>query len=76
MSQIEEQLNNKFEEILKEIRTNKNYIAKTDEEDAENNQPGPSNYRNKGLRNKHASNSTSDENRNRDDWFYRSEIVN
>ena len=43
MSQIEEQLNNKFEEILKEIRANKNCIVITDEEDAENNQPGPSN---------------------------------
>ena len=60
MSQIEEQLNNKFEEILKEIRTNKNHIVITDKEDAENNQHGPSNYRNKGLRNKHASSTTSD----------------
>ena len=74
MSQIEEQLNNKFEEILKEIRTNKNYNVITDEEDAENNQPGPSNYRNKGLRNKHASNSTSDKNKNQDDRFYPSEM--
>ena len=74
MSQIEEQLNTKFEEILKEIRTNKNYIAITDEEDVETNKPGPSNYRNKGLRNKHASNSTSDENKNRDDRFYPSEM--
>ena len=74
MSQIEEQLNNKFEEILKEIRTNKNYIVITDEEDAENNQPGPSNYRNKGLRNKHASSSTSDKIRNQDDRFYPSEM--
>ena len=56
MSQIEEQLNNKFEEILKETRTNKNHLVITDEEDVENNQPRPSNYRNKGLRNKHASN--------------------
>ena len=39
MSQIEEQLNNKFQKILKEIRTNKNHIVITDEEDAENNQP-------------------------------------
>ena len=74
MSQIEEQLNNKFEEILKEIRTNKTHIVITDEEDAENNQPGPSNYKNKGLRNKHASNSTSDKNRNQDDRFYPSEM--
>ena len=74
MSQIEEQLNNKFEEILKEVRTNKNYIAIKDEEDAENNQPGPSNYRNKGLRNKHASNSLSDKNKNQDDRLYPSEM--
>ena len=74
MSQIEEQLKNKFEEILKEIGTNKNCIVLTDEEDAENNQPGPSNYRNKGLRNKHASNSTSDKNKNQDDRFYPSEM--
>ena len=74
MSQIEEQLNNKIEEILKEIRTNKNHIVITDEEHAENNQPGPSNYRNKGLRNKHASSTTSDKNKNQDDRFYPSEM--
>ena len=74
MSQIEEQLNNKFEEILKEIRTNKNYIVITDEEDAENNQPGPSNSKNKGLRNKHASNTTLDKNKNQDDRSYPSEM--
>ena len=43
MTQIEEQLNNKFEEILKEIRTNRNYNRTTDEEDVERSQPGPSN---------------------------------
>ena len=74
MSQIEEQLNNKFEEILKEIRTNKNHIVIIDGEDAENNQPGPSNYRNKGLRNRHASGTTSDKNKNQDDRFYPSEM--
>ena len=74
MSLIEEQLNNKFEEILKEIRTNKNHIVMTDEEDAENNQPGPSNYRNKGLRNKHASSTTSVKNKNQYDRFYLSEM--
>ena len=67
-------INNKFEEILKEIRTNKNYIVITDEEDAENNQPGPSNSKNKGLRNKHASNTTLDKNKNQDDRFYPSEM--
>ena len=74
MSQIEEQLNNKFEEILKEIRTNKTHIVTTDEEDAENNQPGPSNYRDKGLRNKHASGTTLDKNKNQDDRIYPSEM--
>ena len=74
MSQIEGQLSNKFEEILKEIRRNKNHIEITDEEDAENNQPGPSNYRNKGLRSKHASSTTSDKNKNQDDRFYPSEM--
>ena len=69
MSQIEEHLNNKFEEILKE-----NYIVITDEEDAENNQPGPSNSKNKGLRNKHASNTALDKNKNQDDRFYPSEM--
>ena len=36
----------------------------------------PSNYKNKGLRNKHASNSTSDKNKNKnqDDRFYPSEM--
>ena len=74
MTQIGKQLNNKFDEILKEIRTNKNCIVITDEEDAENNQPGHSNSRNKGPRNKHASNSTLDKNKNQDDRFYPSEM--
>ena len=37
MSQMEEQLNNKFEEIFKEITTNRNYNITTDGEDAESN---------------------------------------
>ena len=56
MTQIEEQLNNKFEEI----RTNRNYNITTDEEDVERSQPGPSNSKNRSLRNKHASNTTLD----------------
>ena len=43
MTQIEHQLNSKFEEILKEIRANKNCNTTTDEEDVESRQPGPSN---------------------------------
>ena len=58
MTQIEEQLNNKFEEILKEIRTNRNYNITTNEEDVERSQPGPSNSKNRSLRTKHASNTT------------------
>ena len=40
MTQIEEQLNSKFEEIPKEIRTNKNHNVTTDEKDVESRQPG------------------------------------
>ena len=72
MTQIEHQLNSKFEEILKEIRTNKNCNTTTDEEDVENRQPGPSNSKPKGLRNKHASNMTIE--RDQDDRFYSSEM--
>ena len=53
MTQIEYQLNSKFEEILKEIRANKNCNTTTDEEDVESRQPGPSDSKPKGLRNKH-----------------------
>ena len=49
MSQIEEQLNNKFEEKLKEIRTNRNYNITTDEEGFERSQPGPSNSKKTGV---------------------------
>ena len=59
MTQIDHQLNSKFEQILKEIRTNKHYIVTTDEKDVESRQPGPSNPKTKGfLRSKHASNMT------------------
>ena len=74
MTQIEEQLNNKFEEILKEIRTNRNYNTTTDEEDVERSQPGPSNSKNRSPRNKHASNTTLDRDKNQDDRFYSSEM--
>ena len=58
MTQIEHQVNSKFEEILKEIRTNKNYNVTSDEEDVEGRQSGPYNSKTKGLRSKHASNMT------------------
>ena len=72
MTQIEHQLNSKFEEILKEIRANKNCNTTTDEEDIESRQPSPSNSKPKGLRNKHASNMTIE--RDQDDRFYSSEM--
>ena len=72
MTQIEHQLNCKFEEMFKEIRTNKNYNITTDEENVESKQPGPSNPKPKGLRSKHASNMTIE--RDQDDRFYSSEM--
>ena len=72
MTQIEHQLNSKLEEILKEIRANKNCNTTTDEEDVESRQPGPSNSKPKGLRSKHASNMTIE--RDQDDRFYSSEM--
>ena len=42
ITQIEEQLKSKFEEILEEIRANRNNNLTADEDDAENNKPGPS----------------------------------
>ena len=56
MSQIEEQLNGNFEEIFEAIRTIRNNNLTTDEEDTENNRPGPFNSENKLLRRNHASN--------------------
>ena len=72
MTQIEHQLNSKLEKILKEIRANKNCNTTTDEEDVESRQPGPSNSKPKGLRNKHASNMTIE--RDQDDRVYSSEM--
>ena len=72
MTQIEHQLNSKFEEILKEIRSNKNYNITTDKEDVESRQPGPTSPKTKGLRSKHASNMTIE--RDQDDRFYSSEM--
>ena len=53
MAPIEEQLNSKFEETLKEIRASRNNNLTTGEEDAENNMPGPAHSENKLLRRKH-----------------------
>ena len=68
-TQIEQQLNSKFEEILKEIRTNRESILANDEEDAEDNRHSASNPENKHLRRKHSSN-----NRNQDNRFQFSEM--
>ena len=74
MTQIEQQLNSKFEEILKEIRTNKENNLVDDEEDAEDNWPSTSNPENRYLRKKHASYNETDKNRNQDNRFQYSEM--
>ena len=74
MTQIKQQLNSKFEKILKEIRTNKESILVDDEEDAEDNRPCTSNSENRYLRKKHASNNETDKNRNQDNCFQSSEM--
>ena len=50
MTQFEQQLNSKFEEILKEIRTNKESDLVDDEEDVEDNRSSTSNSENRYLR--------------------------
>ena len=50
MTQIEQHLKSKFEEILKEIRTNEENNLVDDEEDAEDNRPTTSNSENRYLR--------------------------
>ena len=52
MTQIEQYLNSKFEEILKEIRTNRDSNLANGEEDAENNRLNTSNSENKSLSSK------------------------
>ena len=74
MTQIEQQLNSKFEEILKEIRTNKENNLVDDGEDAEDNRPSTSNSENGYLRKKHASNNEIDKNRNQENRFPSSEM--
>ena len=69
MTQNDEQLNSKFEEILNENRVNRNNYIVSDYEDAENNRPSPSNLENRTLRKKHASNIAIDKDKNQDDRF-------
>ena len=52
MTQIEQQLNCQFEEILKEVRTNKGSNLVDDDEDAEDNRPSTSNSEKRYLRRK------------------------
>ena len=74
ITQIEQQLNSSFEEILKEIRTNKESNSVNDEEDAEDNRPSTSNSENRYLREKHASHNETDKNRNQYNRFQSSEM--
>ena len=74
MTQIEQQLNSKFEGILKEVRTNKENNLVDDEEDVEDNRPSTSNSENRFLRKKHASSNGTNKNRNQDNRFQSSEM--
>ena len=74
MTPIQQQLNSKFEDIPKEIRTTKESTLADDEEDAEDNRPSTSNLENKHLRRKHASNNEIDKDRNQDNRFQSSEM--
>ena len=72
MSQIEKHLNSKFEEILKEIRANKNCDR---EKDDENCNPAPSKLRNEQqLKKKHASNIENNRDRIQDNRFPSSDM--
>ena len=74
MTQIEQQLNSKFEETLKEIRTNEESNLADDEEDAEDNRPSTSISENRYLRRKHASYNEIDKDRNHYNRFESSEM--
>ena len=74
MTQIEQQLNSRFAEILKEIKTNKKNDLVDVEEDVEDDRPGTSNSGNKHLRRKHASNNEINRNKNQDNHFQSSEM--
>ena len=69
-----QQLNSNFEEILKQIRTNRDSNLANDDEDDENNSPSTSNSENKFLKRKHASNNEIDKNTNQDNRFQSSEM--
>ena len=74
VTQIEQQLNSKFEETFKEIRTNRESNLVDDEEDAENNRPSTTNSENKYLRRKHALNNEMDKDRNQGNRSQSSEM--
>ena len=74
MTPIQQQLNSKFEDIPKEIRTTRKSTLADDEEDAEDNRPSTSNLENKHLRRKHALNNEIDKDRNQDNRFQSSEM--
>ena len=74
MTEIEQQLNSKVDEILKEIGTNRESNLVNDEEDAENNGPSISNSENKHRRRKHASNKEIDKDKNQDNRFQSSKM--
>ena len=74
MMQIEQKLNSRFEEILKEIKTNKKNDLVDVEEDVEDDRPGTSNSGNKHLRRKQASNNEINRNKNQDKHFQSSEM--
>ena len=74
MTQIEPPLKNNFEEILKEIITNRESSLVNDGEDAEKNRPSVSNSEKRLPRRKHASNNEIDQDKNQDNCFQSSEL--
>ena len=74
MTQIGLPLNNKFEQKLKEIITNRESNLVNDGEDAEDNRPSTSKSENRLLRRKHASNNEIDKDKNTDNRGRSSEL--
>ena len=74
LTQIEQQLISKFEEILKGIRTNRESNSINDEEDADNNRPSSSNSENKLLRRRHTLDKEIDNDKNQDICIQSSEM--
>ena len=68
LTQIEQYLNNKFKEILKESRKKDNDLV-NDEEDAEKNKPSTSKPDSKLLRRNHTSNTEINKDKNQDNRF-------